>query len=332
MSLGSFSGRGSCGVGLVLDSTVRLSDSDRTTITEAFAGRVRTVDLTVTIDDDEFRDSQLDPSELCSRMRDGSTARTSMPAVEDFAAAIRELLDDGADGIIIITLSSEMSGTYKAAVAAAAQVAQERGLAADDDGADGGIGADGGRPGEAVGIRVIDSRTASAGSVGIAHWAAAYAQQGVAACGDAAEKAAAQYSATFFVPETLEYLHRGGRIGGAAALFGRALKIVPVLQVDEGRVEPAARVRTTAKAARRAVDEAVAAVAAMRTHDGAENLRVQATVMHPEATDGEASTLFQAILEATRAQWDDVDTAVLSTVVTAHVGPGAAGVEVRLVP
>ena len=314
-------------IGLILDSTVRLSDSDRKVITEAFAGRVRTVDLTVTIDDDEFRDSQLDPSELCSRMRGGSTARTSMPAVEDFAAAIRELLDDGADGVIIITLSAEMSGTYKAATAAAAQVAQERGIEADGD-----AGAEGVRPGEAVGIRVIDSRTASAGSVGIAHWAAAYAQQGVAVCGDAAEKAAAQYSATFFVPETLEYLHRGGRIGGAAALFGRALKIVPVLQVDEGRVEPAARVRTTAKAARRAVDEAVAAVDAMRTLDGAENLRVQATVMHPEATDGEASTLFRAILEAAQAQWDDVDTAVLSTVVTAHVGPGAAGVEVRLVP
>lgn len=314
-------------IGLILDSTVRLSDSDREVITEAFAGRVRTVDLTVTIDDDEFRDSQLDPSELCSRMRDGSTARTSMPAVEDFAAAIRELLDDGADGVIIITLSAEMSGTYKAATAAAAQVAQERGLEAD-----GGAGAEGVRPGEAVGIRVIDSRTASAGSVGIAHWAAAYAHLGLAACGDAAEKAAAQYSATYFVPETLEYLHRGGRIGGAAALFGRALKIVPVLQVDEGRVEAAARVRTTAKAARRAVDEAVAAVDAMRTLDGAENLRVQATVMHPEATDGEASTLFHAILEAAQAQWDDVDTAVLSTVVTAHVGPGAAGVEVRLVP
>lgn len=314
-------------IGLVLDSTVRLSDSDREVIAEAFAGRVRTVDLTVTIDDDEFRDSQLDPSELCSRMRGGSTARTSMPAVEDFAAAIRELLDDGADGVIIITLSAEMSGTYKAATAAAALVAQERGLPAD-----GGAGAEGVRPGEAVGIRVIDSRTASAGSVGIAHWAAAYAQQGVAVCGDAAEKAAAQYSATYFVPETLEYLHRGGRIGGAAALFGRALKIVPVLQVDEGRVEPAARVRTTAKAARRAVDEAVAAVDAMRTLDGTENLRVQATVMHPEATDGEASTLFKAILEAAQTQWDDVDTAVLSTVVTAHVGPGAAGVEVRLVP
>lgn len=305
-------------IGLVLDSTVRLSDSDREVITEAFAGRVRTVDLTVTVDDDEFRDSQLDPSELCSRMRGGSTVRTSMPAAEDFAAAIRDLLDDGADGVIIITISAEMSGTYKAAVAAAAQVAQERGFEVDDDGA--------------ANIRVIDSRTASAGSVGIAHWAAAYAQHGVAACGDAAEKAAAQYSATYFVPETLEYLHRGGRIGGAAALFGRALKIVPVLQVDEGRVEPAARVRTTAKAARRAVDEAVAAVAAMRTLDGAENLRVQATVMHPEAMEGEASTLFQAILEAARAQWDAVDTAVLSTVVTAHVGPGAAGVEVRLVP
>ncbi len=314
-------------IGLILDSTVRLSDSDREVIAEAFAGRVRTVDLTVTIDDDEFRDSQLDPSELCSRMRGGSTARTSMPAVEDFAAAIRELLDDGADGVIIITLSAEMSGTYKAATAAAAQVAQERGIEADGD-----AGAEGVRPGEAVGIRVIDSRTASAGSIGIAHWAAAYAHLGLAACGDAAEKAAAQYSATYFVPETLEYLHRGGRIGGAAALFGRALKIVPVLQVDEGRVEPAARVRTTAKAARRAVDEAVAAVDAMRTLDGTEYLRVQATVMHPEATDGEASTLFKAILEAAQAQWDDVDTAVLSTVVTAHVGPGAAGVEVRLVP
>ncbi|WP_193215596.1 DegV family protein [Brevibacterium sp. Marseille-P9724] len=303
-------------IGLILDSTVRLSDADREELDRAFAGRVHSVDLTVTVDEAEFQDSQLDPSELCSRMRGGSTVRTSMPAVEDFAAAIREQLDGGADEVIIITLSAEMSGTYRAATAAAAQVAQERGLEADGP----------------VAIRVIDSRTASAGSVGIAHWAAANAHLGLTACADACEKAAAQFSATYFVPETLVYLHRGGRIGGAAALFGRALKIVPVLQVHEGRVEPAARVRTTAKAARRAVDEAAAAVAEMRTREGAENLRVQATVLHPEGTADEGSALFRAILQAARAQWEHVDTAVLSTVVTAHVGPGSAGIEVRLVP
>lgn len=308
-------------IGLILDSTVRLSDADREELDRAFAGRVHSVDLTVTVDEAEFQDSQLDPSELCSRMRGGSTVRTSMPAVEDFAAAIREQLDGGADEVIIITLSAEMSGTYRAATAAAAQVAQERGLEADGGGSEG-----------TVGIRVIDSQTASAGSVGIAHWAAANAHLGLTACGDACEKAAAQFSATYFVPETLEYLHRGGRIGGAAALFGRALKIVPVLQVHEGRAEPAARVRTTAKAARRAVDEAAAAAAEMRTREGADNLRVQATVLHPEGTADEGSALFRAILQAARTQWEHVDTAVLSTVVTAHVGPGSAGIEVRLVP
>jgi len=59
----------------------------------------------------------------------------------------------------------------------------------------------------------------------------------------------------FFLVPTLEYLHKGGRIGGASKLFGTLLQIVPILTVKDGQVEPFDKVRTVKQAVRTIVEQ-----------------------------------------------------------------------------
>jgi DegV family protein with EDD domain len=180
------------------------------------------------------RESEIaDLDAFYERLRSGSDVpTTSQPSVGDFLAAYEPLLDAGRD-VVSIHLTSAVSGTYDSAMQARAQLA-ERGL--------------GDR------IRVIDSRSGAAGlglaAIGAATRAATGAGLGEVA--DAAERAASQ-AQIWFCLDTLEYLRRGGRIGGAQAWVGGALKIKPILTVD-GEIKPVERVRTSGKAFDRMVE------------------------------------------------------------------------------
>ncbi len=157
---------------------------------------------------------------------------TSQPSVGDFLAAYEPLLDAGHD-VVSIHLSGEVSGTYGSALQARQQLG-ERGF--------------GDR------VSVLDSRSGAAG-LGLAAIAAATAARAGAALEDVgvvARRAAAQ-ARIWFCLDTLEYLRRGGRVGGAQAWVGGALKIKPILTVD-GEIKPVERVRTRGKAFARMVD------------------------------------------------------------------------------
>ena len=165
----------------------------------------------------------------------GQTVSTSRPTPGDFVAAYRRALDGGAERLVSIHLSSELSGTSDAARLAASQV------------------------GEHI-VTVVDTRSAAMGA-GFAVLAAA---RSAAAGADAATVAAtareiAAATRTFFVVDTLEHLRRGGRIGSAAAVLGSALAVKPVLHVQDGKVVPLEKVRTTARALNRLVQRAVEA-------------------------------------------------------------------------
>jgi DegV family protein with EDD domain len=119
----------------------------------------------------------------------------------------------------------------------------------------------------------------------------------------------------YFVVDTLEYLHRGGRIGGAARLFGSALNLKPVLEIREGVVSPLTRVRTK----RKAVDRVVALV----EEQVAGKERAHMAVLHvaaPEEADRLADRLAQQF------QPVDMIQTKCSPVIGAHVGPGTVGV------
>lgn len=223
----------------------------------------------------------------------GQQVSTSRPSRADFMAVYRRCLDEGAEGIVSVHLSAELSGTWEAARLAAAQVGEHL-------------------------VKVVDSRSAAMGT-GFAVLAAARA----AARGsdvEAAVAAAASTAATtrtFFVVDTLEHLRRGGRIGAAAAVLGSALAVKPVLHVREGRVEPLEKVRTSARALNRLVQRAA---------EAAEGRPASVAVHHlaaPERADRLAADLRER-LPGLR----ELHVSELGAAIGAHVGPGAVGIVV----
>ena len=221
----------------------------------------------------------------------GQTVSTSRPTPGDFVAAYRRALDEGADRLVSVHLSAELSSTSDAARLAAAQV------------------------GEHI-VTVVDSRSAAMGC-GFAVLAAA---RSAAAGADAAEVAetarrTAAQTSTFFVVDTLEHLRRGGRIGAAAAVLGSALAVKPVLHVQDGRVVPLEKVRTAARANNRLVQRAVECAG-----DGAVSIAVHhlAATERAEHLAGELRERLPALRE--------LHVSELGAAIGAHVGPGAVGV------
>jgi DegV family protein with EDD domain len=196
---------------------------------------LRTVSLYVTQDGDTVRESELtDYDAFYERMRSArALPTTSQPSVGDFLAVYEPLVEQGAD-IVSIHLSGGISGTVRSAEQARGQLT-ERGLAPDR-------------------IRVVDSATACAGH-GLMAVAAANAVADGAGAAEAVERARALRAdmKILFAVDTLEFLRRGGRIGGAQAWIGSTLKIKPILAI-ESEVLPVERVRTAKRARQRLVD------------------------------------------------------------------------------
>jgi DegV family protein with EDD domain len=223
----------------------------------------------------------------------GQTVSTSRPTPGDFVAAYRRALDEGAERLVSIHLSSELSSTSDAARLAASQV------------------------GEHI-VTVVDTRSAAMGA-GFAVLAAA---RSAAAGADASAVArTAQETAaatrTLFVVDTLEYLRRGGRIGSAAAVLGSALAVKPVLHVQDGRVVPLEKVRTTARALNRLVQRAV---------EAAGQGPVSIAIHHLAAAD--RADKLAAEIRDRLPQLRELHVSELGAAIGAHVGPGAVGIVV----
>jgi DegV family protein with EDD domain len=127
-------------------------------------------------------------------------------------------------------------------------------------------------------------------------------------------RSAKQKTGVVLVVDTLEFLHRGGRIGGANRFLGTALSIKPLLELREGRIEPIERVRTKSKAVARLLDLLEQRIA------GRGNLRL--AVLHA-AAEQEARDL----LEVAAKRLNPIETVFseVSPVVGAHIGPGTLG-------
>jgi DegV family protein with EDD domain len=158
---------------------------------------------------------------------------TSQPSVGDFLAVYEPLVEQGAD-ILSIHLSGGISGTVRAAEQARDQLL-ERGVAPER-------------------IEIVDSATACAGH-GLMAIAAHNAVEDGATLVEAAARARQlrEGMKILFAVDTLEFLRRGGRIGGAQAWIGSTLKIKPILAI-ESEIVPIERVRTWGRAFERMVD------------------------------------------------------------------------------
>ncbi len=125
---------------------------------------------------------------------------------------------------------------------------------------------------------------------------------------------AKDHTGVLFVVDTLEFLHRGGRIGGASKLFGSALNIKPLLELREGRVEPIERIRTKAKALARLLDVVEERLGGRKP--------VRLCAIHA-ASEQEARSLLASAV----SRFGPVESFIgdCSPVVGAHAGPGTVG-------
>jgi DegV family protein with EDD domain len=272
-------------VSIVTDSTSSLTPA----MGEEYG--VHVLPIYVVFGNRTYRDGVDLDSELFYRLlRDSKQLpTTSQPALVDFVQAYTAL-SERAEAIVSIHLSHEMSGTVDSARAASRQLPD-------------------------VPIHVIDSRSASMG-LGLM---AIEAARAAAAGQDAAEvvrlvEGLIPKMDIVFTVRTLEYLHKGGRIGRATAFLGSVLSIKPVLYIKDGHVGPLEKPRTRKRALGRML-------ALMAERLGTSEA-VHAAVMHCDAL-GEAQTMAEQV--AARFECAEVLTIEAGPIIAVHGGPGTLG-------
>ena len=273
-------------INLVVDSTADLGAE------YSKAHNITVVAQQITIGDESYRDGiDIKPEDIYKTMRTSNVVpKTAMSSPADFAEAFQKA-SAGGDTAICVTVSGGLSGTYGSAVTAREQLP-------DRD------------------IRVVDSRAITMGAGLEIHEAVNCIEAGGSA--DDAIAAMAKVRETMrlvFVPESLEYLKRGGRIGNAQAFLGSVLAIKPVLELKDGKIEPLEKVRTWSKALEHLVGET-------RTASNGGSTKLKATVAHADNrkdADWVAEQIAPYLVEP-------AGMVELGPVVGVHGGPGIVGV------
>jgi DegV family protein with EDD domain len=248
-----------------------------------------------------FRDGvDLGREEFYARLRVcESLPTTSQPSVGDFVEFFRKVGAD-AETIVCVLISSVLSGTVASALGARAALSEEAA-----------------KTGETVpAVHVVDTLSTSVG-LGLMVTAAVRAARE----GDSAEEIAhkiellASRLRVIFVPDTLEYLKKGGRIGGASALLGSALQIKPILHLKDGGIDALEKVRTAKKAKQRLID--------LMEEEVGSGAALHVAVTHADAPE-EAKKLRRQVEE--RFNCREIFTCPLSPAVACHAGPGTVGI------
>lgn len=292
-------GGGSDGVGRAAPGTLRFMSRSVAIVTDSTAYLPRAqaarhgitvVPLAVVLGGEALEDGT---GETARRLTDALERRqavtTSRPGPEVFAAAYREAAEAGAEEIVSVHLSSEISGTHDAALIAARRAP--------------------------VPVTVVDT-----GLIAMALGFCVLAAAEVVAAGGSPEEAAASArkragsAGAYFYVDTLEHLRRGGRIGAAQALLGSALAVKPLLELKGGRIELREKVRTASRAIARLEELAV-------EHAG--NGPVDVAVHHLAAEERAAQ-----LAERLARRLPDVaelHVSEVGAVLGAHTGPGLLG-------
>lgn len=250
------------------------------------------IPLWVIWDGDRFRDGvDLDPPTFYRRLRESKTLpTTSQPSAGEFADFFQQV-GSGVDGIVGVFVTSKLSGTVASAQIAQGQLPDLR-------------------------IRVVDSLSTTMG-MGFMVLAAARAAAAGKSLGEVVAVAEEMRDRMhiIFTVDTLEYLHRGGRIGGAKWLMGSALNIKPLLHLEDGTIAPLAQVRTKRKAIERMLEVTEERLGGKRMAEAA-------------VIDVECPEEGNAVSEQVRERFDihTVYRTPLSPAIGTHVGPGTVGI------
>lgn len=242
-------------------------------------------------DDETMLDGvDIQPTAFYERLRDSKTMpTTSQATIGAFIEVFKPLVEAG-QPILAILVSDKLSGTIQSAEQAKAEFPDAK-------------------------IVIVDSE-ATAMALGFQVLAAARGAREGKSFEEVAEIArqAKHQTGVLLVVDTLEFLHRGGRIGGASRLIGTALSMKPVLELQDGVLDVVERVRTRSKAQARLLDILEERI------NGRPNLRL--AVLHADA-EQQARDLLE--IAANRLNPMETVFSEVSPVVGTHVGPGTLG-------
>lgn len=257
---------------------------------QAEALGIEVVPLSIRFGDEEFTDRvELSVEEFYKRLAESTALpETAAPSPGAFEEAFRRQVERGADSIVSVNLSSELSATYQSAQNAARALAGT------------------------VEVHVVDSRSITLGLGWQVVEAAQMARDGADAATIVAHvEGMAKRTHVLGALDTLENLKKGGRIGGAQALLGNLLSIKPLLDVSSGRVEEAGKARTRKKALQWLAERILALPAA-------EHL----SICHGYAPD------LDELLELISSRYapEQITVAIIGPVIGTHGGPRVMGV------
>lgn len=252
---------------------------------------IEVVPLNVTINNESFAENELSNENFFIKLGNKGTSTTSQPSVGAFLQTYQSLITEGYKEIVSIHLSRKISGTITTA-----QMARE--LLPD------------------VPIQIFDSGSSALG-LGLLAWAATeWADTGHSAS-DIINQLSELKEQTelYFIVDTLEYLQRGGRIGGASALLGTLLQIKPILYFNpSGEIDVFEKVRTKGKAWQRVYKELE------RANSSGVTYRI--AVMHVGLPE-EANEIAKGLRQKYPAH--EIRVFEAGPVIATHIGPGASG-------
>ena len=255
---------------------------------------IRVIPVKIHWDDTTLLDGvDITPTQFYERLEKSSNIpSTSQPSAGDFLQVFKELTTQY-DGIIAPLISSGISGTVASAQAALPMFSE-------------------------IPVEIIDTHSTSAG-LGLVVTAVAQAVsdgKSLKEIKHLAEDIVKRLN-LFFVVDTLKYLHKGGRIGGASRYLGTVLDIKPILYLnEEGKIDALERVRTKRKAIARLIQLAI---------EKADGKPVNVGVMHANALE-EVKNLRDQLLK--QLDCSPIEIYEISPAIGTHVGPGSIGLAI----
>jgi DegV family protein with EDD domain len=275
-------------VKIVTDSTSYISEEQKKKYDISIAS------LRVIFENEEFEEINIKNENFYEKLdKSFSIPSSSQPSLDEMYNIIEEQVRNNNE-VVGVFLSSDMSGTYSNACLAKNMILEKYPNAL---------------------IEIIDSRS-NCMQLGFAVLTAAKEAKEGKSINDVVTvvKNNIKRSRFLFIPDTLEYLKKGGRIGGASALLGTIFRIVPILTVADGKTELFNKVRTKKRAIQTMIDKF--------TEDTTKHGLGEVMIHHINDVDGAmdfAKTVEQCIGKK-------VDIAPIGPVIGTHVGPGALGI------
>ncbi|GAP14759.1 EDD domain protein, DegV family [Longilinea arvoryzae] len=242
--------------------------------------------------DESYRDdTEIDTATFLAKLKASPTLpKTAAPPPALYTPIYQKITDAG-DSAIVICPSADVSGTVRSATVAAQDFPNSD-------------------------IRVIDTRTIATGLGSIVMQAVKWAAVGLSTDEIVAKiQNMCAHQHTYFMVDTLDYLYKGGRIGGAAMLFGSVLQVKPILTLSDGHIEPQEKQRTKQRAMARLKE-------IIRTECPTTS-ESYITVMYGDNKD-EAETFANDLKQG--LGFRDIPLYLLPSAILVHAGPNVFGI------